>query len=63
MSEQKQTSNISSNENEEMTASKALDVLVQCAYAGQSRGAWRMEEVPIILKAINFFTQQQKRKE
>jgi hypothetical protein len=48
----------SQNAEEDMTANKALDVLIQCAYAGQSRGAWRMEEVPVILKAINFFVKQ-----
>lgn len=47
--------NAASGNNEEMTAQKAIEVLVQCAYVGQSRGAWRMEEVPVILKAIAFF--------
>lgn len=46
-----------SSSNEEMTPQKAVEVLVQCAYVGQSRGAWRMEEVPVILKAIAVFQQ------
>lgn len=40
---------------EEMTPNKALDVLVQAVYVGQSRGAWRLEEVPILLRAIEVF--------
>jgi hypothetical protein len=40
---------------DEMTPNKALDVLVQAVYVGQSRGAWRLEEVPILLRAIEVF--------
>ena len=47
---------------EEMTPNKALDVLVQAVYVGQSRGAWRLEEVPILLRAIEVFAKTMEQK-
>lgn len=37
---------------DDMNPGKALELLVSSIYVGQSRGAWRMEEVPVLLKAI-----------
>lgn len=40
---------------EDLTPAKALDILVQSVYIGQSRGVWRLEEVPVLLKAVQVF--------
>jgi len=40
---------------EKFDQNTALNVLVNAVHVGQNRGAWRLEETPILLKAINAF--------
>lgn len=41
---------------EELDQKSALKILVNAIQVGQSRGAWKLEEVPTLLKAIEVFT-------
>lgn len=47
---------ISAPDSEVMDQNTALNVLVDAIRVGQSRGAWRLEETEILLKAIRTFT-------
>ena len=40
----------------ELTPQLAIERLVQAIYVAQSRGAWKLEEVPELLRAIKVFT-------
>jgi len=46
----------SSSENGELTPQQAIERLVQAIYVGQTRGAWKLEEVPELLRAVKVFT-------
>lgn len=47
---------ILSNDSEIMDQNTALNILVDAIRIGQSRGAWKLEETEILLKAIRTFT-------
>jgi len=49
---------INGSSTEEMTPQKAIEILIQAVFVGQKRGAWNLEEVPILLKAVQHFTKQ-----
>lgn len=42
--------------NGELTPQQAIERLIQAVYIGQTRGAWKLEEVPELLRAIKVFT-------
>lgn len=42
--------------NGEITPQQAIERMIQAIYVGQTRGAWKLEEVPELLKAIKVFT-------
>jgi len=43
-------------ENEPLDQNAALNILVSAIHVGQSRGAWKLEESEVLLKAIRAFT-------
>jgi len=47
---------ITEPESGELDQNGALNILVNAVYVGQSRGAWKLEEVEVLLKAIKAFT-------
>lgn len=49
------TTNFGAPESDNFDQTAALNVLVNAVHVGQNRGAWKLEEVPILLKAINAF--------
>jgi len=46
---------IKSPESEKFDQQTALNILVNAIHVGQSRGAWKLEEAEILLKAIRVF--------
>jgi len=46
---------ISSPDKEVLDQNAALNILVNAIHVGQSRGAWKLEEVEVLLKAIRAF--------
>jgi hypothetical protein len=40
---------------ENLDQNTALNILVNAVHVGQNRGAWKLEETPILLKAIQAF--------
>jgi len=55
----KADSSIVKPEGEEMDQNMALNILVNAIHLGQTRGAWKLEEVPTLLKAIKCFTRKE----
>jgi len=49
------TTDFGAPESDKFDQTAALNVLVNAVHVGQNRGAWKLEEVPILLKAINSF--------
>jgi len=43
-------------EGETMDQNTALNILVNAVHIGQSRGAWKLEETEVLLRAIKAFT-------
>ncbi len=46
---------IKAPENEKLDQQTALNILVNAVHVGQSRGAWKLEEAEVLLKAIRVF--------
>lgn len=44
------------SKNGELTPQQAIERLIQSVYIGQTRGAWKLEEVPELLRAVKVFT-------
>ena len=54
--EKQETSSFGVQPSEEIfDQNTALNVLVNAVHVGQNRGAWKLEETPILLKAIQAF--------
>lgn len=41
---------------DDLTPQQAIERMIQAIYVGQTRGAWKLEEVPELLRAIKVFT-------
>lgn len=57
--ESKEGTNFGAPDAEKFEQSAALNVLVNAIHVGQSRGAWKLEETPVLLKAINSFVKKE----
>lgn len=47
---------------ENLDQNTALNILVNAVHVGQNRGAWKLEETPILLKAIHAFVKKEESK-
>ena len=45
---------------ESLDQNTALNILVNAVHVGQSRGAWKLEETELLLKAIRSFVKKDK---
>ena len=54
-----QTSSFGAPEAETFDQNTALNILVNAVHVGQSRGAWKLDETPVLLKAIRAFVKKE----
>ena len=47
---------INVNNSEELSQTDALGILINAIYVGQTRGAWKLDETEVLLRAIRVFS-------
>jgi len=57
--EKEQPSTFGAPEQENFDQNTALNILVNAVHIGQSRGAWKLDETPVLLKAIRAFVKKE----
>ena len=44
------------SQSEDLSQTEALGILINAIYVGQQRGAWKLDETEVLLKAIRAFS-------